>query len=311
MPKYSHALVTGGAGFIGSHITDRLLQEKFEVTVVDDLSSGRLENVKAYVGKSNFHFIKGDIRNPETIRRAVKNVEVVFHEAAFVGVTESINEPLVANDINVSGTLNLLEASRQADVERFILASSAAVYGEPKNVPTKEDSLTFPDSPYAVTKLAAESYAKTYCQIHGLETVCLRYFNVYGPRQAYGPYAAVITAFVNDFTKNRQPTIYGDGKQTRDFINVKDIVQANMLAMEKSQSEVFNIATGSSVTINGLLEIVKSIFGKTKVKPKHASARPHDIRRSCGDISKANKMLGFTPEIPLKKGLEDLIKYHQ
>ena len=309
--KYSHALVTGGAGFIGSHITDRLLEEQFEVTVVDDLSSGRLENVNVHVGRSNFHFIKGDIRDSETNKRAMKNVEVVFHEAAFVGVTESINRPLVTNDINVSGTLNLLEASRQADVERFILASSAAVYGEPKNVPTTEDSITFPDSPYAVSKLAAESYAKTYSRIHGLETICLRYFNVYGPRQVHGPYAAAVTAFVDDFTNNRQPTIYGDGKQTRDFINVKDVVQANMLAMEKSQAEVFNVATGSSVTINGLLEIVKSVIGKDRVKPKYAASRPHDIRRSCGDISKAKKMLGFKPEISLKKGLEDFIRYYQ
>jgi UDP-glucose 4-epimerase len=304
-------LVTGGAGFIGSHIADRLLQEQFEVTVLDDLSIGKIENVKAHIGKSNFHFIDGDIRTLEVVKRAVENVEVIFHEAAFVGVTESINKPLITNEINVNGTINLLEASRQEKVECLILASSAAVYGEPRKMPIKEETATFPNSPYAVSKLAAEFYARAYCQTYGLRTSCLRYFNVYGPRQAYGPYAGVITAFVNDLTENRPPTIHGDGKQTRDFVNIMDVVQANMLAMEKNRNEVFNVATGSSVTINDLLKTIKKVLGKNGVEPIYVATRTKDICRSCGDISKISEILGFKPEIPLERGLKDLIEYHR
>lgn len=310
--KYSRALVTGGSGFIGSHLTDRLLEEDFEVKVLDDLSSGHLENLNAHVGRSNFLFIKGDIRDPETVKTAVKDVDVVFHEAAFVGTVESIDKPLLANDINVNGTLNLLGASLRADVKRFILASSAAIYGEPKTVPIREDSVVYPNSPYAISKLATELYAKVYCQIYGLEAICLRYFNVYGPRQVFGSYGGVITAFVNSLIEDRRPTICGDGNQTRDFINVKDVVQANMLVMEKNcAGEVFNIGTGSSVTINSLLETVESVFGKQWVEPKRDAQRPHDIRRSCSDISRAKRILGFKPEVSLEVGLKDYIEYYR
>jgi UDP-glucose 4-epimerase len=311
-PKYSRVLVTGGAGFIGSHIVDKLLEKHFEVTVVDNLSTGSLQNISAHVGKSDFHFIKGDIRDPETIKEALKNVEVVFHEAAFVGVPESIDDPLLTNDVNVNGTLNLLEASRRAKVKRLVLASSAAVYGDTKTLPTSEDSAMHLNSPYAISKLTSEHYAKAYYKIFGLETICLRYFNVYGPRQTTGPYAAVITSFMDDLLKNKRPTIYGDGEQTRGFINVRDVVQANILAMEKDcAGETFNVAAGSSVTINNLLEIMKRIVGKSGVEPKHGAPRPHDIRESCGDISKARKILGFTPKISLEDGLTDLIKHHE
>jgi len=311
-PKYSRVLVTGGAGFIGSHIVDKLLEKHFEVTVVDNLSTGSLQNISAHVGKSDFHFIKGDIRDPETIKESLKNVEVVFHEAAFVGVPESIDDPLLTNDVNVNGTLNLLEASRRAKVKRLVLASSAAVYGDTKTLPTSEDSAMHLNSPYAISKLTSEHYAKAYYKIFGLETICLRYFNVYGPRQTTGPYAAVITSFMDDLLKNKRPTIYGDGEQTRGFINVRDVVQANILAMEKDcAGETFNVAAGSSVTINNLLEIMKRIVGKSGVEPKHGAPRPHDIRESCGDISKARKILGFTPKISLEDGLTDLIKHHE
>jgi UDP-glucose 4-epimerase len=311
-PKYLRVLVTGGAGFIGSHIVDKLLEKHFEVTVVDNLSTGSLQNISAHVGKSDFHFIKGDIRDPETIKEALKNVEVVFHEAAFVGVPESIDDPLLTNDVNVNGTLNLLEASRRAKVKRLVLASSAAVYGDTKTLPTSEDSAMHLNSPYAISKLTTEHYARAYYQVYGLETVCLRYFNIYGCRQASGPYTAVITAFINALTKNKRPIIYGDGKQTRDFINIKDAVQANILTMEKNcAGQTFNVAAGSSVTINNLLEIMKRIVGKSGVEPKHGAPRPHDIRESCGDISKARKILGFTPKISLEDGLTDLIKHHE
>jgi len=311
-PKYLRALVTGGAGFIGSHIVDKLLEKHFEVTVVDNLSTGSLKNISAHVGKSDFHFIKGDIRDPETIKEALKNVEVVFHEAALVGVPESIDDPLLTNDVNVNGTLNLLEASRRAKVKRLVLASSAAVYGDTKTLPTSEDSAMHLNSPYAISKLTTEHYARAYYQVYGLETVCLRYFNIYGSRQASGPYTAVITAFINTLTKKKRPIIYGDGKQTRDFINIKDAVQANILTMEKNcAGEVFNVATGSSVTINKLLKIIEKIIGKSRVEPKYEAKRPHDIYESCADISKANKILGFEPEVSLEDGLKNLIKLCQ
>jgi len=306
------ALVTGGAGFIGSHIIDRLLERDFDVKAVDNLSSGRLENIDMHLKNAKFHFTKGDIRDEETVRRVFRDVDIVFHEAAFVGISESIHKPLLANDINVNGMLNVLEASLRSGVKRVIVASSAAVYGEPKTLPIREDSTPCPESPYAASKLATELYAKAYHRTYGLETVCFRYFNVYGPRQALGPYAAVITAFVDDLIKDRRPTIYGDGEQTRDFINVQDAVQANILAMEKNcAGEVFNIATGSSVTINHLLEAVKRALGKSKIKPKYCEQRPNDIRQSCGDIRKANKILGFKSEISLERGLKDFVQYHR
>ena len=311
-PNCNRALVTGGAGFIGSHIVDRLLERDFEVKVVDDLSSGRLENINVHFKNSNFHFIKGDIRDAEIVKRTFRDVDVVFHEAAFVGINDSIRKPLLVNDINVNGTLNVLEASLRCDAKRVVVASSAAVYGEPRTLPVTEDSVPCPESPYAASKLATELYAKAYHRTYGLETVCFRYFNVYGPRQALGPYAAVITAFVDDLIKGRRPIIYGDGEQTRDFINIQDVVRANILAIERDcAGEVFNIATGSSVTINNLLEIVARVLGKRTVKPEFGEQRPKDVRQSCGDISKAKKILGFKPETSLERGLEDFVQYHR
>jgi len=306
--KYGSALVTGGAGFIGSHIVDRLLDNDFDVKVLDDLSTGQLENVVAYKKESNFHFVKGDIRNWETVKRAVKDVDVVFHEAAFIGIPQSVDNPQLTNDVNVNGTLNLLEASLKFNVNRFIYASSTAVYGEQKTLPIKEDAIVHPDSPYAISKLAAELYSETYYKTYGLETVRLRYFNVYGPRQMYGPYAAVVTAFVNNLMMDKAPTIYGDGEQTRDFINVKDVVDANMLAMEKKcAGELFNVATGSQLTINKLLKTLQTVTKKTQIKPVYAKPRTSDIRNSCGDISKAKEILGFKPRVSLKDGLLELI----
>jgi nucleoside-diphosphate-sugar epimerase len=307
--KYAHVLVTGGAGFIGSHIVDRLLENGFEVKVIDDLSTGRLDNIKFLIGKSNFRFIKGDIRKRETVKKAVKDVEVVFHAAAFVSVTQSVDNPFIANDVNATGTLNLLEASLSSNVKRFILSSSAAVYGQQDALPIKEEAQPNPDSPYAISKLAAELYTETYYRNYGLETVCLRYFNVYGPRQTNGPYAAVITAFIDHLTRNKPPIIYGDGEQTRDFINAKDVVDANILAMEKNcGGEIFNIATGSQLTMNKLFEILQILIGKRQIRPIYDKPRPFDIRQSCGDISKANRILGFKPKVSLEKGLLEFIK---
>ncbi|MDH5787724.1 MAG: SDR family NAD(P)-dependent oxidoreductase [Candidatus Bathyarchaeota archaeon] len=267
--KYSSVLVTGGAGFIGSHLVDRLLENGFEVRVIDDLSTGKSENITAHVGKSSFRFVKGDIRNFETVKKAVEGVEVIFHEAALSGVRQSIDKPLLTNDVNVNGTLNLLEASLKFSVKRFIYASSAAVYGMQEAVPIKEDVVPRPDSPYGVSKLASEYYLTAYHKNYGLETVSLRYFNVYGSRQSPF-YGLVITAFVEKLARNESPVIHGDGEQTRDFINVADVVEANMLAMEKSHAgEIFNVATGSSLTVNGIFKLLQSIMGKEQIEPVH------------------------------------------
>ena len=227
-PSYGRALVSGGAGFIGSHIVDMLVRKGFEVKVLDDLSSGRLENLHRPLRDKRVVFMRNDVRNHEVLDGAVRDVDVVFHEAALIGVPQSIANPMLANDINVNGTLNLLEACVKHGVKRFILASSAAVYGEQKALPVGENAFPSPASPYAVSKLSAEFYSRTYYETYGLETVVLRYFNVYGERQAWGPYAAVITVFLNCLLGGVQPVIYGDGEQTRDFVHVSDVVKANM-----------------------------------------------------------------------------------
>lgn len=307
-PRYSCALVTGGAGFIGSHVVDRLLRENFHVKVIDDLSTGRLENIQTHLNDKNFLFVRGDIRDSETVRKALRDIDVVFHEAAFIGGPQSIERPMFTNAVNVDGTLNLLEASRECEIKRFVLASSASVYGEQKVMPVKENVALHPTSPYAVSKMATELYAEFYYQTFGLETVCLRYFNVYGPRQACGPYAAVITAFVDSLLHEKPPIIYGDGEQTRDFINVKDVVEANMLAAnEKCAGEIFNVASGSRVTINGLMKNLQVVMGKNHVKPLYAGRRQSDVYDSCGDIAKAREILRFEPKVTIKQGLLELV----
>jgi nucleoside-diphosphate-sugar epimerase len=307
---FSEILVTGGAGFIGSHIVDRLLEEEFKVRVLDNLSTGEKKNLAQHQNKKNFHFIEGDIRNLELVKKAVRGVDAVIHEAALVSVTRSVEDPLLSNEINVTGTLNLLKACVDANIKRFVLASSCAVYGDTETLPNHEKLVPQPLSPYAVDKLAAENYAKVFHNVYGLETVSLRYFNVYGPRQKYGPYSGVISTFINCLLENKSPTIYGDGEQTRDFVNVKDVVEANMLALTKREAvgEVFNISTGEPITVNKLTETLQKIMGRTSLKPVHAEHRPGDIEHSYGDITKARRNLGYKPKVQLEKGLSELVK---
>ena len=310
--EFSEILVTGGAGFIGSHIVDRLLEEGLKVRVLDNLSTGEKKNLAQYRNKKLFQFIEGDIRNFDLVKKAVKGVEAVIHEAALVSVTRSVENPLLSNEINITGTVNLLKACVDAHVKRFVFASSCAVYGDTETLPNHENLAPNPLSPYAVEKMAAEKYAKVFHQVYGLETVSLRYFNVYGPRQKYGPYSGVISIFINSLLENKPPTICGDGKQTRDFINVKDVVEANMLALSKQKAagEVFNISTGEATTINMLVETIQKITGKTALKPVHAEPRPGDVKHSYGDITKARRNLGYKPKVQLEKGLSELIKWY-
>jgi dTDP-glucose 4,6-dehydratase len=306
-------LVTGGAGFIGSHIVDALIAKDLEVYVLDNLHSGKMENMAQHLGKEGFHFIKGDIRDQEMVKLAVREVDAVIHEAALVSVARSIEDPTLTNDVNVTGTLNLLKASSDAGVERLIYASSAAVYGKTEKLPNREDASTEPASPYAASKLAAEKHCRAFYLTHGLETISLRYFNVYGPRQVCDQYSGVITNFIRKLSKNEPPIIYGDGEQTRDFINVRDVVEATLLSLKRNSAlgEEFNIAIGEPITINRLTEMLLKITGKKHLKPKHTDPRPGDIRHSYADISKAKKLLGYVPKIPLKEGLTNLVEWYK
>lgn len=313
MKKFSKVLVTGGAGFIGSHLVDRLLGEGFEVWVLDDFSAGRMENVSHHEGVKEFHLVKGDVRDSGLVDKVVEGVDVVFHEAALVDVSLSVKNPLLFDEVNVDGTLNLLKASLDSNVKRFIFASSAAVYGNLKPVKKKENMILKPISPYGVSKLAAESYVQVFNEVYGLETVCLRYFNVYGPRQVFASsYSGVITAFISQLLKEKPPVIHGDGNQTRDFVYVDDVVSANLLALEGENAvgEVFNIASGTAVSVYELAKMLQRITNAERLEPIFAESRLGDIKYILGDVSKAEELLGFRPKIRLEDGLSRLVEWH-
>jgi UDP-glucose 4-epimerase len=308
---FSDILVTGGVGFIGSHLVDQLLEDGFRVRVIDDLSTGDKQNLAQYENDKSFEFIEGDIRDFDLVKKTVKGVDAVFHEAAMVSVTRSVEDPVLSNEINVGGSLNLLKACIDTHVKRFVYASSCAVYGETEVLPISEELSTKPLSPYAVDKLAVEKYAKVFYEAYGIETVGLRYFNVYGPRQKYGPYSGVISIFINSFLENKSPIIYGDGEQTRDFVNVKDVVKANMLALSKRDiaGQVFNISSGKAITINKIVKIIQKITDKESIDPVYSEHRVGDIKDSYADINKAQKNLEYEPKVQFEKGLEQLIKW--
>ena len=304
------ALVTGGAGFIGSHLVDRLMEKGFEVTVLDNFSTGSLKNLSQHLGKANFHLIEGDIRNERDVKKALKDVDFVFHLAAIVSVELSIKNPILVNEVNVCGTLNLLEESLNSGVERFVYISSCAVYGNPIRLPIDEEHPTKPISPYGVSKLASENYCQVFHEIYGLETVSLRLFNVYGSRQAMGPYSGVITKFIDRLKDGKPPIIYGDGKQTRDFVYVQDVVDACLLSLNSKGcvGESINIGSGVETSISDLAEILIELFGLSDVKPKYAQPRAGDIRRSCASLNKAKRLLGYQPKISLREGLKRVVR---
>lgn len=313
---YSRILVTGGAGFIGSHLVDRLLDEGFEVNVIDDFSTGRLENIAHNQERQQFHLVKGDIRDYNLVRRTLAGVDAVFHEAALASVHLSVQDPLLANDINVGGTLTLLKLSSDLGVKRFVYASSAAVYGGAGSGKKSEDMTPNPMSPYGVSKLAAENYMKVFNTIYGIETVSLRYFNVYGPRQSFdvqSAYSGAIALFTDRLFRNLPPTIHGNGQQTRDFIYVEDVVEANMLALtvKNASGEVFNVATGVNVSVNRAANILKKIMNREYLKNVYADPRPADIRHSAADTSKTRRVLGFYPRILFEEGLVKLVNWYK
>ena len=312
----SKIVVTGGAGFIGSHIVDRLLKEDKEVTVFDDMSSGRRENLLKSRENKNFHFVKGDVRDWNLVKQTMKGTDAVFHEAALVSPVRSVKEPLLTNDINVVGTLNVLKAASDQGLKRFVFASSAAVYGNTENKIISESITPNPVSPYGVSKLAGELYAKCFYNVYGLETVSLRCFNAYGPRQnldPQSPYSGVLSIFLNRMLDNVSPTIFGDGEQTRDFVFVEDIVEADMLALNSKDApgQIFNVGSGKSVSINQVAETLKKVLRRAGLENTYADAQPGDIRRSCADIGKARKMLGFEPRFSLDDGIGELVKWYK
>jgi UDP-glucose 4-epimerase len=297
-------LITGGCGFIGSHIAEALVADGIKVRVFDNFSSGKLENLKGF--GSGIEVIRGDVCDPEELSSAMKGVSHVFHEAALVSVAVSVEKPLDNDDINIRGTLNVLQAARAAGVKRVVFATSAAVYGNNPVLPKREDMLPEPESPYALGKLTGEYYLKLFSSLYGVETVALRYFNVFGPRQdGKSMYSGVISRFTDDLRAGRTPTIFGDGEQTRDFVYVKDVVQANLLAMRSGnvgRGEVFNVATGKTVSLLQLLDALKKIMG-SQVIPQFKNARPGDIKHSLADISKIRVTLGYAPKFGLEEGL--------
>jgi len=299
-------LITGGAGFIGSHIARALLEQGADVRVLDNFSSGKRENLNGL----DVEILEGDLRDASTVTRAVKDVEVIFHEAAFVSVPESMEKPQECLDVNVTGTSMLFEAARQAGVRRVVIASSAAVYGDSDAMPLVENTPLKQLSPYAVSKRIDEMYAELFTNQFGLEVAALRYFNVYGPRQRPDSmYAAAVPIFIRRMLDNKPITVYGDGGQTRDLINVRDVVQANLLASQHpaAPGQIFNVCTGVETCILDLLDILYELFPNA---PKHVHAEPRagDIYRSIGTPKKIKDTLGFDPKVTLAEGLKEAVE---
>ncbi len=299
-------LVTGGAGFIGSHITDRLLADGHSVRILDNFSTGKQENIP---DSANGSVIEGDVGDFDTVFNAMQDVGMVFHEAAIASVPETVGNPLASERTNYRGTLNVLEAARQRGVQRVMFACSAAVYGDLPELPKHEDMPVKPLSPYAIDKLASEYACRVYTQLYGLETVALRYFNVFGPRQdPSSPYSGVISIFADCVHQGKQPHIYGDGEQTRDFIYVSDVVEANLRAASSptAPGKAINVATGNTITINALLETICKIQ-QQPCKAEWLAAREGDIPHSCADISMAGAELDWAPVVDFETGLRKLL----
>ncbi|MBN2156062.1 MAG: SDR family oxidoreductase [Candidatus Lokiarchaeota archaeon] len=309
--KGRNVLVTGAAGFIGSHLADRLLAEGARVTGIDNLSEGSLENLKKSLQETNFKFHKGDIRDREFLHTIVDKIDIIFHLAAFTSVRRSISNPLECNEINVTGTLNLLELARKYDVNKFIYSSSAAVYGNTPQLPIDEDVQPKPLSPYGISKLTAEQYVLIYNELYDIETTALRYFNVYGPRQKLSEYSGVITIFLERLKNHQDLVIYGDGNQTRDFIYITDVVNANLKATKtKSQGNIFNIATGDRISIRELAEIIVKQSGKSNTKIIHDPPKLGDIIHSYANIEKSRQKLDFSAQISINEGLRKVIQWY-
>lgn len=302
-------LVNGGAGFLGSNIVEELVERGGEIRVVDDFSTGKKGNIEPFLSK--IEFLGGDLSDFRMVEKAVKGVDYILHQAAIPSVPRSVKNPLRSNEANVTGTLNLLWAVLKTNVKRFVYASSSSIYGDTPILPKREDMSPNPLSPYAISKLTGEYYCRTFYEIYGLETICLRYFNVFGPRQdPNSRYAAVIPKFITCMLNKPQPIIYGDGEQSRDFTYVANVVEANILAAkaEDTSGEVFNITCGQRTTINELVEKLNKILG-LNIEPYYTKPRKGDVKHSLADIFEAKKKLGYTPKTNFEDGLKMAVKW--
>jgi UDP-N-acetylglucosamine/UDP-N-acetylgalactosamine 4-epimerase len=307
-------LVTGGAGFIGSNLVEYLLAHNAgKVRVLDNLSNGFYKNIKPFEDHPRFEFIEGDIRDLETCQQACTGMDTVLHQAALGSVPRSIKDPITSNDVNIGGFLNMLVATRDAGVKRFVYAASSSTYGDSKSLPKVEDKIGKPLSPYAITKYVNELYADVFSKTYGMECIGLRYFNIFGPRQdPKGAYAAVIPLFIESIIKEKSPVINGAGEHTRDFTFVANAVQANIKAAlvtnPEAVNQVYNIAVGDRTSLNQMFSILKKAAG-SELEAIHGPERPGDIRDSLADISKANTLLGYDPQVRIEEGLQRTLEW--
>jgi len=320
MIENKNILVTGGAGFIGSNLSEYLLKHNNTVTCLDNFITGKRSNIEPFLNDPNFKFIEGDIRNSEDCKKAVQGVEIILHQAALGSVPRSIENPVLSNEINIMGMLNMLNVAKECGVKRFVYAASSSTYGDSKELPKVEDHIGKPLSPYAVSKYVNELHAQNFGELYGLETIGLRYFNVFGRRQdPDGAYAAVIPKFVKQFINGEQITINGDGTISRDFTYIDNVIQANVLAATTKNSEaynqVFNVAYGKNNNLNTLYETIRELLSRFKpdvrmAKPNHGPNRKGDIEHSLASIEKAKNLLGYNPQFNLRNGLENAIDWY-
>jgi len=304
-------LITGGAGFIGSHLAENLLKLGYSVSIIDNFSTGKESNIEAF--RKDVEVFDKDIRNFESVNKATAGVDVILHHAAMASVPASVADPLTANEINISGTLNILEAAKQNGVKRVVFAASSAAYGDEPESPKHEQMKPQPLSPYAVGKLAGEYYCKLYFDLYGLETVGLRYFNVFGHRQdPNSQYAAVIPKFITSMIEGKSPVIFGDGLQTRDFTHVENIVQANLLASTVANiaGGLYNCACGEAISLNDVVNVINTFLG-TKIEPRYEDPRPGDIKFSLASIALIKEKLNFNPKYNFQEGLAKTIPFYQ
>lgn len=313
-------LITGGAGFIGSNLCEYFINKNYDVVCLDNLSTGKIDNIDNLLNNANFEFIKGDIRDLKTCRNAIKGVYAVLHQAALGSIPRSINDPITTNDVNISGFLNMLIASKDEKINRFIYAASSSTYGDNTKLPKIEENIGKPLSPYAITKYVNELYANVFGNIFGIKTIGLRYFNVFGKNQdPNGAYAAVIPKFINQFINHKSPTINGDGSITRDFTYVDNVILANKLALETNNKDafnkVYNIAFGKSINLNSLVKIIKTNLSKydksiLDINVIYGKPRKADIHDSLASIEKAKKFLNYNPKFSVEKGLQKAIEWY-
>lgn len=313
-------LITGGAGFIGSNLVEYFLKQKNHITCLDNFSTGKRSNIEPFLNNPDFKLLEGDIRNISDCKQAVKDCELVFHQAALGSVPRSITDPVTTNDVNISGFLNMIVASRDEGIKRFIYAASSSTYGDHPGLPKFEDRIGRPLSPYAVTKYVNELYANVFSDLYGIETIGLRYFNVFGKRQdPNGAYAAAIPKFIKLLMNHQSPVVFGDGEQSRDFTYIDNVVQANELAAiadnPEAINQVYNVAFGDKTTVNQLIDHLRSGLSKfdpeiNRIHTEYSSIRKGDILHSLASIDKASRLLGYRPEYDLKKGISEAIGWY-